>query len=36
LKKFAPMEQKWSPLITKDEVVEAKDYGHSFGSKKVG
>jgi hypothetical protein len=25
----------WSPLINKDERVEAKDYGYSFGSKKV-
>lgn len=28
-------ERKWSPLITKDEVKEAKDFGQSLGSKKV-
>lgn len=28
-------EVKWTPLIDMDEKKKAKDYGHSFGSKKV-
>jgi hypothetical protein len=28
-------EVKWTPLIDADEKKKAKDYGHSFGSKKV-
>lgn len=30
------MPQSWSPLISKDDRKEALDFGHSFGSKKVG
>ena len=26
---------KWTPLLDKSEMVEARDYGYSFGSKKV-
>ena len=26
----------WSPLIHKNEIAEAKEYGYSFNSKKVG
>ena len=32
----APSNEKWEPLIEKDEVKVAKEYGFSFGSKKVG
>lgn len=31
-----PSDVKWSPLIQKDEIVEAREYGYSFGSKMVG
>ncbi len=31
-----PLVQKWEPLIDPSEVKEAKDYGFSFGAKKVG
>ena len=33
--KYEEVKIKWTPLLDKSEKVEARDYGYSFGSKKV-
>ena len=33
--KYEEVKIKWTPLLDKKEKLEARDYGYSFGSKKV-